>query len=203
MSKTFLFQTIQFSQTVLIQTIEFSIVFVYTQLHVKTVLFQTIQFSMSTQFNSISPIDRTLLDATTLGLSGPGNDGNEGVLHIPQSSSITGTSPSDCWVSYPGHSLGSLATLQKCSQCILQPQPSGQATKKSFCINMWKWLKLGSTTSLWSQISSQPSGQQQVKADHRCKHQQARFWPPYFGMHKVFCLLITLRKEEPSIVNTI
>ena len=25
--------------------------------------------------------------------SGPGSDGNEGVLHIPQSSSITGTSP--------------------------------------------------------------------------------------------------------------
>ena len=29
-----------------------------------------------------------------------------GVLHIPQNSSITGTSPSDCLVSYPGHSLG-------------------------------------------------------------------------------------------------
>ena len=28
----------------------------------------------------------------------------EGVLRIPQSSSITGTSPSDCLVSYPGHS---------------------------------------------------------------------------------------------------
>ena len=34
----------------------------------------------------------------------PGRD--EGVLHIPQSSSITGTSPSDCLVSYSGHSLG-------------------------------------------------------------------------------------------------
>ena len=32
--------------------------------------------------------------------------GNEGALCIPQSSSITGTSPSDCLVSYPGHSLG-------------------------------------------------------------------------------------------------
>ena len=31
-------------------------------------------------------------------------DGNEGVLRIPQSSSIAGTSPSDCLVSYPGHS---------------------------------------------------------------------------------------------------
>ena len=29
-----------------------------------------------------------------------------GVLRIPQSSSITGTSLSECFVSYPGHSLG-------------------------------------------------------------------------------------------------
>ena len=58
------------------------------------------------QFNSIGLIDRALSDATTLGQSGPGSDGNEGVLHIPKSSSITGTSPSDCLVSYPGHSLG-------------------------------------------------------------------------------------------------
>ena len=47
-------------------------------------------------FSSIRPIDRTLLDATTPGESGPESDGNEGVLHIPQSSSITGTSTSDC-----------------------------------------------------------------------------------------------------------
>ena len=53
---------------------------------------------------------------------------------------------------------------------------------------------------------SQLSGHQQVKAvqsDQRCKHQQARFWPPYFGMCKVLCSSITLRKEEPSIVNII
>ena len=57
------------------------------------------------QFSSIWPIDRTLSGATTPGLSGPGSDGNEGVLHIPQASRIIGTSPSDCFVSYPGHSL--------------------------------------------------------------------------------------------------
>ena len=47
-------------------------------------------------------------------------------------------------------------------------------------------MKPWSTTSLWSQIGSQLNGQQQVKviqSDQRCKHQQARFWPPYFGMH--------------------
>ncbi len=50
MSKTFLFQAIQFSQAVLIQLIHFSIStdFIYTQLNVKTVLHQTIQFSLST-----------------------------------------------------------------------------------------------------------------------------------------------------------
>ena len=50
--------------------------------------------------------DRALSGATTPGQSGPGSDGNEGLLHIPQSSSITGTSPADCLVSYRGHSLG-------------------------------------------------------------------------------------------------
>ena len=48
----------------------------------------------------------TLSGATTLSQSGPGSDGKKGVIRILQSSSITGVSPSDCLVSYPGHSLG-------------------------------------------------------------------------------------------------
>ena len=59
---------------------------------IKTVQYQTIQFSTSTQFSSIWPIDRTFSGATTLGQSGIGSDGNEGVLRVPQSSSNTGTS---------------------------------------------------------------------------------------------------------------
>ena len=55
--------------------------------------------------SSIWPIDRILSGATTPDYSGPESDGNEGVLRIPQSYSITGTSPLDCLVSYPGHSL--------------------------------------------------------------------------------------------------
>ena len=47
-----------------------------------------------------------LSGATTLGQSGPGSNGKEGVLRIPQSSSTAGTSPSDCLASYAGHSLG-------------------------------------------------------------------------------------------------
>ena len=54
---------------------------------------------------SIWPMDMTLLDVTTPGQSGHGNNGNEEVLCIPQSSSITGPSPSDCLVSYLGQSL--------------------------------------------------------------------------------------------------
>ena len=56
--------------------------------------------------HSIWPIDKTLSGATTTSQSGPESDGNEEILRIPQSSSITGISPSDYLVSYPGHSLG-------------------------------------------------------------------------------------------------
>ena len=46
------------------------------------------------QFTSFWSIDRALSGATTSGQSGPESD--EGALHIPQSSSITGASLSDC-----------------------------------------------------------------------------------------------------------
>ena len=58
------------------------------------------------QHSSFWAIDRTLSGITILGQSGPGSNGSEGLLHISQSSSITWISPSDCLVSYPGHSLG-------------------------------------------------------------------------------------------------
>ena len=41
---------------------------------------------ISTRFSSLWPIDKSLSGATATGLSGPGNDGKEGVLYIPQSS---------------------------------------------------------------------------------------------------------------------
>ena len=71
----------------------------------KKVIFQAIQFSISTQFSSIWPIDRIISGATNRDESGPESDSNEGFLFIPQSSSITGTSPPDCLVSYQGQSL--------------------------------------------------------------------------------------------------
>ena len=45
----------------------------------------------------------TQSSVTTPNQSGPGNDGNEGVLCIPQSSSITGVLPCDCLMLYSGH----------------------------------------------------------------------------------------------------
>ena len=58
-----------------------------------------------------------LSGATIQGQSEPGSNGNEGVLRISQSPSITGTSPSDCLVSYAGPSLmgggGSYSSAEK------------------------------------------------------------------------------------------
>ena len=87
--------------------------FIYTQLNVKIVLFRTIQLSMSMQFSSIWPIDRNLTGATSPGQSGPGSDSNEEVLSILQISSISAASPSDCLVSYPGHSLEGVLPLYR------------------------------------------------------------------------------------------
>ena len=74
----------------------------------KTVRFQTIQFSLCHLFGH-SLDGETVLShpsgATTPGQSEPGSNSNEGLLCIFQGSSITGTSPSDCLVSYPDHSL--------------------------------------------------------------------------------------------------
>ena len=61
-------------------------------------------FSLIKQFRVlINPYISYVSGATTLGQSAPGSNGNEGVLRIPQSSSITSTSPSDSLVSYPRH----------------------------------------------------------------------------------------------------
>ena len=91
----------------------------------KTFLFQTILSSRRTKFSSICLLDRTISCATTSAESGPGSDGNKGVLCIPQSSIITEASPSDCLMLYPGHSLEGSYSVQRYSQCILQPQPTG------------------------------------------------------------------------------
>ena len=67
--------------------------------------------------SSIQPLDRTVSGAITPDQSVPGSDGNEEVLCIPQSSRITGTSPSDCLMSYIRTLIvvgGGLTPLQRC-----------------------------------------------------------------------------------------
>ena len=73
--------------------------------------------------NSIRPVDRTLLAATTLGQIGPRSNDNERVLNIPQSSSITRDSPSDCIriISITVVWKGDLIHQQRCGRRILQP----------------------------------------------------------------------------------
>ena len=56
--------------------------------------------------SSIWTINRTLSGATTAGQRVAGSDGNEGIFCFLQISSITENSSSDCFVSYPGNSLG-------------------------------------------------------------------------------------------------
>ena len=89
------------------------------------------------------------------------------------------------------------------------------AIKRSFCVNMWQQMKHGSTTSFWSQIDSQLSRQQHVKAiqsDQRSKHQQTKFWTLFWDAQgilfidylekgrTIYCkyyiaLLVCLKKE--------
>ena len=69
--------------------------------------------------NSIWPIDRALSGATTSGQSVPGSNGTEGVLCIPQSSSIARASPSDCLKSYPGPLLRGILPLSRDAVSVL------------------------------------------------------------------------------------
>ena len=62
---------------------------------------------------TVRPIDRTLSGATTTSQSGPKSDGSEGVLRIPQSSSNTGTWPSDYLVSYQDTRCGILSAVSR------------------------------------------------------------------------------------------
>ena len=82
--------------------------FVYTLSNGQKVLFQTIQFSITHFAHSLNVKMFYLIHrwdpirCSTPSQSGPESNGNEVVLHIPQSSR-TGVSSSDCLVSYPGH----------------------------------------------------------------------------------------------------
>ena len=82
--------------------------------------------------SSTWPIDRILSGATSLDQSGPGGDGNEGVLHIPPCSSITWATQSDCLVSYQGHSL--VGYLSLCWQAVSVFYSSSQLEIREWCM---------------------------------------------------------------------
>ena len=66
--------------------------------------------------------------------NGPESDSNEGVLHIPQSSNINGTSQLDCLVSYPGHLLGGFyPTAEK--QSVYSTAPADRVTVVFWLVN--------------------------------------------------------------------
>ena len=100
-----------------------------------------IPFHKSSQFSSIIPIDRTLSGVNTTGQSGPGSDDNEGVFHIPQSCSITGTSPSDCLVSYPGNSFGCM--------CVSYPSAEIQSVYSTAPADWAKLFLLEMESTTW------------------------------------------------------
>ena len=112
MSKN-LFQTIQLRINIHFQCQKQSYFKHFSLAIVHRLLFQTVQFSISAEFSYFLPIGRTLSGTSTPDQSGPESDGNEGVFRIPQISSITGTTPSDFLMSYPGHSLRGYPSAQK------------------------------------------------------------------------------------------
>ena len=73
-------------------------------------------------YDSYWPIDKTLSDATRVGVV---LGAVMGVLCIYQRSCISGASLSDCLVSYHYSRWRSLTLLQRCSRCILQSQSTG------------------------------------------------------------------------------
>ena len=120
-------------------------------LNVKTVLFQVIQFCISTQLSSILTIGWTLFGATTPDQSGCMSDSNEEVLRIPLSSSISGNSPSDGLVSYPGLSLGDYYPFTE-KRSVHSTGPAdrpnshkGPKTKQPTICNFYHFSSLGFT----------------------------------------------------------
>ena len=82
------------------------------------------------QFSSIQPINMTIPGATIPGQSGPVNNGIERVLRIPQITSITENSPSDCLVLLPWYSLRWGACTSAEVQSVYSTAPADWATIK-------------------------------------------------------------------------
>ena len=110
------------------------------------------QFSFA-KVHSLVLFDRTLSGATTPGQSGPQSDVNEGVLNNPKSSGVTGTSPLDCLVSYPGHSLGEVYPSSE-KQLVYSTASSNLAIEEGVVdweLSCWIWI-LSFRFQLWWRV---------------------------------------------------
>ena len=89
-------------------------------------------------------MNKTLSGATISGQSGPGCNGNEVVLRIPQSSSITGTSPSDCFISKTlvAEGKGSYHPAEKQSVYSIAPAFSVYDAKSKKTVSILVWVGL-------------------------------------------------------------
>ena len=84
----------------------------------------------------VKQLNRILLSSTTPSQSGLGNDGNGGVLPIPQSSSITGASSSDFLVSYHGFVEEVLPPCKDAVRVFCHPSRLGQPDQESLHYNL-------------------------------------------------------------------
>ena len=165
-----------------------------------------------------------LSGATIPGQSGPGSNGNEGVLRIPQSPSITGTSPSDCLVSYLGHSLGgsypsaelqsvystapaNWATFSECSYvCVIV----GEFSYVCVIVYDFSYILIFSlipvTAKGWRPVDTifspifKYNGGQFFKKFSALKHQTHNFIQSKLGWHLSFkCEVPDFTKNSPKI----
>ena len=94
--------------------------------------------------SSIWAIDGTLTDTTTSGQSGPGSNGNEGVLYIPQRTK-TEPSPSDRLVLHPGHSLKGVLSTSAEMQLVHSTAPANWV----FWLREYKWKREREKKKSW------------------------------------------------------
>ena len=113
----------------------------------------------------IWPIDKTLSGATTPGQSGPRNDGKEGILLIPQFFSITGASPSYCFMSYQEYLLGGGITPSAEKQSVYTTAPADWDVSYFDSIGEQRLFSLPSMT-IWLLLCLLFIGQHSINLEH-------------------------------------
>ena len=121
--------------------------FAYTQLNRQRLLNLTIQFSISNLFvNSLNDKHFHLIHisgATTPGQSGSGSNGNEGVLLIPKSSSITEASIFVLPPTWQGLTQGYFIVGVEEAEVVHEP----------WLVRSWTMLVIGSQNVMWTMLA--------------------------------------------------